>query len=242
MLLAAYDTRRPTRDVDLQGRYLSNDTQHIREIVQAIARINLDDGLLLDADHATAEAIRDEDTYSGVRVTLTGTLSVAKLTFHVDVNIGDPIWPAPQRIVLPRLLDGQLALTGYPLPMVHAEKLVTAVQRGVANTRWRDFADVYTLARRHDVNGRQLTAAMDRVAQYRQVRLVPLAQVLDRYPALAQQRWAAWRRKQRLDDRPPDLFEQVLTAVIVFADPAIEHTVDDRTWTADQGTWLPHQR
>lgn len=29
--------------------------------------------------------------------------------------------------------------------MVLAEKLVTAVQRGTANTRWRDFADVYLL-------------------------------------------------------------------------------------------------
>jgi hypothetical protein len=172
----------------------------------------------------------------------TGTLSVAKLTFHVDVNIGDPIWPALQRVVLPRLLDGHLALTGYPLPMVYAEKLVTAVQRGVANTRWRDFADVYTLARRHDVDGRQLMTAMDQVAQYRQVRLAPLAQVLDRYPTLGQRRWAAWRRKQRLDDRLPDVFGQVLAGVIAFADPAIGHTVDDHTWKANEGAWLPHER
>ncbi len=29
--------------------------------------------------------------------------------------------------------------------MVYAEKLVTALQFGVVNTRWRDFADVWTL-------------------------------------------------------------------------------------------------
>lgn len=36
--------------------------------------------------------------YSGVRVTLTGTLAAARLTFHVDVNVGDPIWPDPQQV------------------------------------------------------------------------------------------------------------------------------------------------
>jgi hypothetical protein len=106
--------RRPTRDVDLQGRHISNEIYQVLEIVRAIARLDLDDGLLFDADRATAEAIRDEDIYSGARVTLTCELSAARLTFHVDVNVGDPIWPAPQRIVLPRLLDGQIVLAGYP--------------------------------------------------------------------------------------------------------------------------------
>lgn len=48
------------------------------------------------------------------------------------------------------LLGGEpLALSGYPLPMVYAEKLVTALQRGTVNTRWRDFADVWTLSGAH---------------------------------------------------------------------------------------------
>jgi hypothetical protein len=33
--------------------------------------------------------------------------------------------------------------------MVHAEKLVTAIDRGTTNTRWRDFADEYLLSGRH---------------------------------------------------------------------------------------------
>jgi hypothetical protein len=238
VLLAAYDTRRPTRDVDLQGRRISNDTDQVLRLVQDVAGIQLDDGLTFDAAGARAEAIRDEDTYSGVRVTLTGTLSAAKLAFHVDVNVGDPIWPAPHRIALPRLLDGQILVTGYPLAMVHAEKVVTAVHRGVANTRWRDFADVHALSRLHDIDGAQLTMAIERVAQYRQVRLAPLAEVLDGYPALAQQRWAAWRRKHRLDDRLPDRFDELLASVITFADPAIAGTVARRTWKADVGAWL----
>jgi hypothetical protein len=33
--------------------------------------------------------------------------------------------------------------------MVLAEKIITAVQRGTANTRWRDFVDVYLLTGAH---------------------------------------------------------------------------------------------
>jgi hypothetical protein len=94
VLLAAYDTRRPTRDVDLLGQHISNDTEQVLSMVRTIAAVQAEDGLVFDAHNAMAETIRDEDVYGGVRVTLTGELSVAKLSLHVDVNVGDPIWPA----------------------------------------------------------------------------------------------------------------------------------------------------
>lgn len=163
------------------------------------------------------------------------------MTFHVDVNVGDPVWPAPQQIVLPRLLDGEIVLAGYPLPMVHAEKVLTAVQRGVANTRWRDFADIYTLASRHDVNGDELAAAITRVAEHRGLRLVLLSEILDGYAVLAQRRWVAWRRKHRLDDRLPERFQEALDVVITFADPGLSGETVNRVWYAAQRAWQePH--
>ena len=33
---------------------------------------------------------------------------------------------------------------------MYAEKIVTALQRGTANTRWRDFADIYLLRTQQD--------------------------------------------------------------------------------------------
>jgi hypothetical protein len=146
VLLAAYEARRPTRDVDLQARRLPDQATEALSTARHIAALPVDDGLSFDTGNATAHAIRDTEAYSGVRVTLTAQLATARLTFHVDMSTGDPIWPAPQIITLPRLLHGHIRISGYPLSMVHAEKLVTAVQRGTANTRWRDFADIYLLA------------------------------------------------------------------------------------------------
>jgi len=104
VLLAAYDARRPTRDIDMQARAVAGERDDVLDRVRQIAAIRIDDGLVFDADAAAAEIIRDEDEHSGVRVTLTATLASAKLSLHVDVNIGDPIWPAPREIDLPRLL------------------------------------------------------------------------------------------------------------------------------------------
>jgi hypothetical protein len=237
VLLAAYDTRRPTRDVDLQGQRMSNNTDDVLATVRAIADIRLDDGLIFETATASAGLIRESDLYKGVRVTLAGRLAAARFVFHVDLNIGDPVWPAPQTIVLPRLLTGQIELAGYPLPMVYAEKIVTAVQRGTANTRWRDFADIYLLTGRHDVAGDELREAIVAVAAYRTVPLIPLRDILDIYVDLAQSRWTAWRRRQRLESRLPEQFSRILEETILFADPVLTDTVSSAVWLAAQRRW-----
>jgi predicted nucleotidyltransferase component of viral defense system len=145
VLLAALDARRPTRDIDFAVRLIENTTEKVLSAVQTIAAISLEDGMEFDSNGATAATIREEDSYSGIRVTLGGTLSRAVIRFHVDVNVGDPIWPGPQQISVPRLIEGVIVVRGYPLEMVLAEKIVTALERGTANTRWRDFVDIYVL-------------------------------------------------------------------------------------------------
>ena len=237
VLLAAFGTRRPTRDVDFQALHLANDIATVSAVIGDVAGIVLDDGLIFNPHAARAEAIRDEDEYSGVRVTMTATLARAQLTFHIDVNVGDPVWPAPVLVSVPRLLGGDaLTLSGYPLPMVHAEKLVTALQRGTVNTRWRDFADVWTLSGTHPVNGNELPDALRVVADHRGVAVARLQDVLDGYSALAQGKWAAWRRKQQMLQLPQD-FNDLLQAVIAFADPALSGHTKNHTWDPTDRHW-----
>ena len=81
------------------------------------------------------------------RVTTIARVATARAHFHVDVSAGDPVVPPAQQVRIPRLLGGEIIARGYPLAMVYSEKIVTAVARGTVNTRWRDFADMYLLAR-----------------------------------------------------------------------------------------------
>jgi len=239
VLLAAFGTRRPTRDNDFAARDLYNDAGHVLGVVREIVALTpeKEDGLIFDSSGATADVIRDDDQYSGVRVSMGVALATARTRFHVDVNVGDPIWPAPNHVEIPRLLGGEpLGLVGYPLHMVHAEKIVTAAQRGTVNTRWRDFGDVWTLAGEHPVDGDQLQTAIAEVAGYRRAELSPLREVLEGYPAIAQARWAAWRRKQKLSHLPED-FGDLLEDFYTLAEPVIAGDATGLSWTPSERIW-----
>jgi predicted nucleotidyltransferase component of viral defense system len=217
VLLAAFDARRPTRDIDFAVRVFERSAEKVLSAVRTIAAISLDDGMTFDSSGAAAEAIREEDTYSGIRVTLGGTLSRAVVRFHVDVSVGDPIWP---------------------LEMVLAEKIVTALERGTANTRWRDFVDVYVLTRRFRIDAQTRQSSMQRVARFRSVVLVPLRTALAGYAEIAQPRWVAWLRKQRLDNTIPNQFSKVLQSMVSFADWVVESDEAPSIWDPAEGKWI----
>ncbi|MCU1461501.1 MAG: hypothetical protein JWO37_1576 [Acidimicrobiales bacterium] len=138
---------------------------------------------------------------------------------------------------IPRLLGGEIGVKGYPLEMVHAEKIVTAVARGTVNARWRDFMSVVGLAAHHPIDGDALVGSVRDVAQHRGVELAPLAAVLDGYADIGQQKWAAWRRKQRVEDRVPEAFADVVAAFMAFADPVISADALGRKWDPASRTW-----
>ncbi len=93
-LLAAYQLRRPTADIDFAALNTSNDVETIKAMVIGVANTKLPedqyDGLVFDTSHADAVSIRDEEEYNEVRVSLQATLSTAKMRFRVAVNVGYP--------------------------------------------------------------------------------------------------------------------------------------------------------
>jgi hypothetical protein len=243
VLLAAYGLRRPTADVDGAVLQISNEVASIKKFVTEIAAITLpselDDGLVFDIEEITAEAIRDEDKYSGVRVRLVALLATAREPFHVDVNIGDPIWPGPAEISLPRLLEQEpIRLRGYPMEMVLAEKIVTALERGSASTRWRDFADIFAITGRLTFKAKDIRQALQAVADYRDIELANLDDALEGYAAIGQARWAAWRSRIQLTDVTPEDFGGALEALREFANPIINNVVTDEVfWDSGQRQW-----
>ncbi len=237
VLMAAFAARRPTRDIDFAATGLKNDIADVEQRVRSIIEVHLEDGLEFDPNSAVGEPIRDEAYYNGVRVKITAQLATAKVALHVDVNFGDPIWPAPTEAVLPLLLGGTLRLPGYPDHMVLAEKIVTAIERGDQNTRWRDFTDIAAIARSRIIRGADLRAAISAVARYRQIDIEPLGPLIAYMPALAQRKWAAWRKKQGLEQSTPESFADILQTCILFAEPALTNNVIDLIWNPTAQSW-----
>jgi len=224
VLLAAFSLRRSTRDIDLQATGIANDAADVLDRVQEIAAIDTGDGLTFDPRTATARTIRQDDDYAGVRIRLVATLGKSRVPVGIDVNLGDPIWPAASVIALPRLLQiGQdpVRILGYPLTMVIAEKTVTALERGEANTRWRDFADVLSISAVHEIAASELAAAFRTVADYRGATLRPLLPALAAMPELAQPKWASWCRRQAHAHQLPEQFADALGVVAEFTDPVL---------------------
>lgn len=213
MLMAAFDLRRATRDVDLLAQQVDNDPAAVGRLVTEIVTIEVEDGVVFLPDTLTLGAIRDEDVYPGVRVGMEARLVSARVRLSVDVSVGDPVVPAAARTFIPFLFgeDG-VALWAYPKAMVVAEKLVTALQRGIASTRWRDFADLYLLVH-GDLDRGEVIEALRAVAAHRGVHLRPLGEVLRGMSGVAQGRWATWRDRQGAHDRVPADFNAVLQAI-----------------------------
>ncbi|MCP4965052.1 MAG: nucleotidyl transferase AbiEii/AbiGii toxin family protein [bacterium] len=221
VLLAAYTDRRATRDIDLAARRLQADVKTIRALIADVTATPIDDGLEFDSHEIDVDTIRDDAEYPGLRAKVTGRLASATIHFHIDINIGDPLWPEPRPVKIPRLLEpSTINVAAYPPELILAEKIVTAIQRGSANTRWRDFVDIASLASTL-IDTETLVQAINRVANHRRTEIEPLAAILDGYAQAAQPKYAAWRRKHRLDGTPAE-FEELLTRVIDYTDPILQ--------------------
>lgn len=236
MLLAVLDVRRPTRDADLLVRGLVNEPQAIQAVVEEIATVPMPDGVAFDPAAMTIEQIREDADYPGVRVKLPAGLASAELRLTVDLSFGDPI--VPQRIDYPTLLDdGGFALLGYPLESVIAEKAITMLSLGDANTRDRDYADVYLLSRVHPIDAAAMRAALRAVAEHRRVELRPLGPLLETLRKSRQRSWTAFRARVGLDALP-EPFSDVVDAVVAFldgvpADGATRWSPADQRWVSD---------
>ncbi len=137
---------RATLDLDttIKGFELSHDV--IVRIFEEICRIEIEDDVTFKVNRTTD--IRETDDYPGIRVSLTACYHSLKVPMKVDVTTGDKI--TPREIEYPfRLLfdERSISIMAYDVETILAEKLETVLSRNIANTRPRDFYDVYILHR-----------------------------------------------------------------------------------------------
>jgi hypothetical protein len=133
---------------------------------------------------------------------------------------------------------------GYPVETVLAEKIASAIALGPANTRVRDFADIYTLTGRHALAYRMTRKALVATAEFRGTPVELLSRAIDNIVSLRGQSFAAYRAS--LGDAglhlPAD-FGEVVGAVTAFAD-ALAVEGEDAIWEPAERQWnqtFPHR-
>lgn len=139
---------RPTRDIDLLGFGMA-EIPHLLKVFEDLCAIEVEDGINFEATSIKAEEIRKEANYSGTRVTLIGTIDGAKCTVQIDVGYGDAVTPSPVMATYPVMLKDMPApeLRVYPQYTVIAEKFQAIVSLGMANSRMKDYFDLWVLLR-----------------------------------------------------------------------------------------------
>ncbi len=152
---------RTTRDADLLG-FGPSDLESIALTFRDIASVEVEDGIVFDPATVTVEEIRKEAGYAGARVVITGEIAKARCKTQIDIGFGDAVIPGPVHAVYPVLIEDLPAprLRTYPVYTVISEKLHAIALLGMANSRLKDYLDLWVLLDREALNANILTRAI----------------------------------------------------------------------------------
>ena len=141
--MVGLDTR-STMDIDATIKNLPLSAQSAESILAEIISIPIDDGVLFKIERISE--IMDETEYSGIRASMTATIDSMRAPLKLDISTGDRITPREIEYQFKLMFeDRSIFVLAYNLETVLAEKLETVLSRGIANTRLRDFYDLYIL-------------------------------------------------------------------------------------------------
>jgi len=162
MLLATWfdEPHRATRDVDLLG-FGDAAEDSLLATFREIMAVEVDDGVRFDLKGLKIQAIREEVEYGGSRLRTTAALAGARIPITVDIGFGDAVEPGVEDIDLPVLLDMPSPhLRAYPPETVIAEKFHAMVALGRANSRMKDYYDVWMLTSAFEIDPERLRRAI----------------------------------------------------------------------------------
>lgn len=217
---------RPTMDADLEFRG-DGTPENLVAVFRDVCRMpGADvDGVVIDEESIAAASIREDDQYGGVRVTMMVRIGAVRVPVQFDVGIGDVITPSPKSCAFPVMLGHPAPrLKVYPRETMIAEKFQTIVQRGIANSRMKDYYDLWCLSKDRDVVPDVAKLAIERTFRRRKTKL-PITTPEGLSNAFAMDdakvvQWRAFVRKNRLDVGTK-LLADVVSEVCEFLMPLV---------------------
>jgi len=240
MLFATWvaDPFRPTRDLDLLG-FGDSGAETIADTFRLIcAEPVVDDGVVFDSVGLEAAPIREEAEYGGVRVRTTATIAGARIPIQVDIGFGDAVTPAPVEIDYPVLLDAPAPrLRAYPVETVVAEKFEALVALGIANSRLKDFYDLWLIAQTFEFRLSALIEAVRRTFERRQTILpvdIPIG-LSDEFTVAWVAQWQTFLGRERMAAAPAEL-AAVIADLRAFLIPLAGAADVDWIWPP-RGPW-----
>lgn len=194
LMLKVWDSldHRATMDIDLLAR-TSNQIDNLYRIITEVSEIACEeDGIAFDTQKLILRNTQTGGDYNSVSSSFSAKLFTTKMPVLIDIGFNDIIIPKPQQIQYPTLLDmPEPTLLSYTLETVIAEKLESVVKLALVNTRMKDFYDLWTILKNHEIQPEKLSIAIQEVFTNRKTPLKrPIAFTVEFYDNKeTQQRW-----------------------------------------------------
>lgn len=195
---------RPTRDLDLLGK-ADYSVEHLVEVFKEVCCLAVEeDGLVFNPKTLRGERIKEDQQYEGVRIHCEARLGQPRIELQIDIGFGDPVTPTSVEVTFPAMLEFPTpVLQAYPRQTFIAEKYQAMVSLGIANSRMKDFFDLWVLARSFEFDGPLLCRAIRATFNRRTTALPtegPLALTSEFGADITKvKQWGAFAKKGKLD-------------------------------------------
>ena len=159
---------RTTMDMDTTIKGIPLKEEKIKEIIDEIINIDVDDGIRFEIKDISY--IREEDEYENFRISLIASVGKTKNPMKLDLTTGDAITPREIEYAYPCIFSKEaIKIMAYPLETILAEKYETIIRRNITTTRMRDFYDLYTLykLKKDEIDYKILKEAIERTSDKR---------------------------------------------------------------------------
>ena len=190
---------RSTRDIDLLAKNMPNSVDDMREVFYNIFSIECDDALRYDLDTLEVKKITEFKEYHGVNIFIMTYLDRTRVPVSIDIGFGDIIYPDRVKMEFPVLLDMEIPeIYTYSIVSVISEKFEAIVSLGNANSRYKDFYDIYILADRYDFDMDELKEAVKETFEHRGTGFDDIVAFTDEFATseLHRNRWTAFLKKK----------------------------------------------
>ena len=191
---------RATRDIDLLAMNLPNSIEDIKTVFEKIFSIDCDDALQYDLCTLEVKNITELKEYHGVNVSVIAYLDKTKVPISIDIGFGDVVYPSRVKMEFPVLLSMEAPeIYAYSISSVISEKFEAIVSLGDANSRYKDFYDIYFLADSYNLDGTELKEAIKATFEHRKTGFSDIFAFTDDFitSEIHQRRWHAFTKKKK---------------------------------------------
>ena len=180
--------------------------------------------------------------YHGVKVSILGYLDKTKVPISIDIGFGDIVYPERMKMDFPVLLDMDIPkVYAYSINSVVAEKFEAFVSLGLANSRYKDFYDIYVLANRYNFDGTELMNAIKETFNHRGTSFDDIAAFENGFTddETRRIRWNSFVKKKKALVKIGFVETVQLLKILLF--PIVEaikkNELFERTWSHEKKMW-----